>query len=199
MVTLDFGKLTYLPRLVQKIELGLRLFRRINYAFDRFEMQVNGFCSLHFVPNGVHTVKSISVEVRHFLCRNFILFETEFEASLYEHSPNYVVEYISNQIDHFLSGIDVRKVKVCELCSNRPMINTDTCCEKCASFFSQHNEVCPICLDENKKIDIWKELAVCKHVFHAGCLSKMIKYNVEHNVVNKCPICREPGLLGITL
>jgi hypothetical protein len=53
--------------------------------------------------------------------------------------------------------------------------------------FNVSNDVCPICFEHFKVGEYFRELPICKHIYHKKCIDKWFYKDIKNM---KCPLCR---------
>lgn len=92
------------------------------------------------------------------------------------------VEKVTDDTIHYFENLtQLTKCSICLHVSKKGSLY----CGQCELLTSCHEEVCSICLDEEKKEAVWAQLS-CNHVYHHDCISMSLSIQKE------CPLCRAP-------
>ncbi|NCA21893.1 MAG: E3 ubiquitin-protein ligase [Crocinitomicaceae bacterium] len=82
---------------------------------------------------------------------------------------------------------DTSTVRLCCVC-HELIPATKFMCADCKEQECEYkDDVCSICLDPERKREVWLRLLDCGHIFHASCISR----SYEQASAMGCPLCRK--------
>lgn len=212
--TCYLGQIGNNERLTRQLEKGLRnyfmskLYREPPECYDDvlekdMYIKINGTCIFAFQrftnekTGDLENTFDVQIRVfgNHVGLEFFhkVLFRKEYTANFYSNNRvnddllrEFVEECVGN-IDCALCDFgDTSSVRLC--CGCRELVPSDKLlCADCLGQKTEYEEVCPICLDSEKKEDVWVSLLDCPHIFHALCITKCYEQAAEKT----CPYCRK--------
>ena len=107
---------------------------------------------------------------------NCILFKKQIDLQKLDMS-----KYVENMVEELNHNKPFIKCLVCDQLAE----HKSDYCKLCSLLQTKSNDVCPICIDENRLTAVWVQLP-CHHIFHYDCMKTNMKSR------STCPLCREP-------
>jgi len=214
MTTADFGFLGKTSRLHKRLLSGLTKYFNLGhyerndadidgYGCADWTYEINDFCLFSFrrLRDDDEETDELEIQLWHKLIPLSLVFweETIDDETIYsffdyeqkkindEEELRLVVNRLMNSLRPKLDDFkDFRKIPICQNCK-RVGKDDKEFCENCDEKQVGHDEVCPICLNDEDKVSIWVSLTKCGHIFHSKCINKLFENKFY---IQPCPLCR---------